>query len=194
MNKLDQTSILTFMSAEGSSLISSFEIFPTVDSTNSYLLEKQTERGAVCLAEMQTAGRGRQNKQWHSPANTNMYLSIAWEFETYQQIDNLSVAVGESVVKCLDQNGIEGLNVKLPNDIYYQGKKVAGILIETKKADTKLKTVVGLGLNVNMNETDAWTSLKSIVGGELDRNEIAGLIITDLLKLLSTYHQSLRTA
>src|SRR5205823_1336445 len=77
------------------------EIFDTIDSTNSYLLEKAKKNapsGSVCLAEQQTKGRGRLGREWYSPHAANIYFSILWRFDNIPpDISGLSIAVAVMV-------------------------------------------------------------------------------------------------
>lgn len=162
-----------------------------VDSTNKKamsLIEAHSQP-AVCLAEQQTAGRGRRGKAWQSPFAQNLYLSIAWPFsQGVQALEGLSLAVGVVVAETLAGLGFEGVQLKWPNDILWQGKKLGGILIEVGgDMAGPCHVVVGLGLNVAMSADAAkdidqpWVSLLDIakvqspvLAAELSRNRIAG--------------------
>ena len=61
-------------------------VLPTIDSTNSYLLEQPLQHGHVCLAEEQTGGRGRQRREWVSPKSRNIYLSFLWQVSIYLRV------------------------------------------------------------------------------------------------------------
>ena len=107
--------------------------FPVIDSTNQYLLERvnQLSSGESCLAECQTAGRGRRGKPWVSPFGCQLILSMYWRLEQGMAAAmGLSLAVGVAVVQALESLGYPGVELKWPNDLYYQGRKLAGILVE----------------------------------------------------------------
>ncbi|MGL5974056.1 MAG: biotin--[acetyl-CoA-carboxylase] ligase, partial [Aeromonas sobria] len=107
--------------------------FPVIDSTNQYLLERvsRLQSGESCLAECQTAGRGRRGKPWVSPFGCQLILSMYWRLEQGMAAAmGLSLAVGVAVVQALESLGYQGVELKWPNDLYYQGRKLAGILVE----------------------------------------------------------------
>lgn len=127
----------------------------TVDSTNNYaanlIKEGKIDHGAVILADEQTAGRGQRGAVWSSKAGENLLLSL------YVVPDNLSVVqqvslthfASISVVEFLRKIGICA-EVKWPNDIYVNSKKIAGILIENVLSVGNVsQSVIGIGLNVN---------------------------------------------
>ena len=89
--------------------ISKFILLEEVDSTNSRL-QKELNAGMgpvlVCIADQQTAGRGRSGKIWHSPLSKNIYLSISWEYALpYNKLEGLSLAIGVVVLDSLISHG-----------------------------------------------------------------------------------------
>lgn len=180
-------------------LVSSLEIHDRIHSTNCYLSEygqRNAPSGAVCFAEHQTAGKGRRGRQWVSPYGSNIYLSILWRFQQGPvAIAGLSLAVGVAVMRALKQHDIEGVGLKWPNDIYSQGKKLGGILVEVSgETDGPCSAVVGLGLNLFLPETEAenitqaWTDLSKVTGrNRLSRNKLAGLLLEHLLPVIAGF-------
>lgn len=167
------------------------ELFDTIDSTNDYLLAQKNVTTVVCLAEQQTKGKGRLGREWHSPHGKNIYLSYRCHLaKPMGEIGTLSMRVGELVCGVLNQLGIkEGLTVKWPNDVLFEGKKIAGILIEVQPgAENSSYVVIGIGLNVNQMSDDnnhisqPWTSMQAIMGHEFDRNQIVAALINILTK------------
>lgn len=165
------------------------EFFDTIDSTNDYLLAKKNSVNVVCIAEHQSKGKGQFGRTWHSPHGENIYLSYRCHLpKPMGEIGNLSMQVGELVCRVLNQFGIrEGLTVKWPNDVLFDGKKLAGILLEVQPgADNSSYAVIGIGLNVNMladidiNISQPWTSVQAIVGHPVDRNRVAVVLINEL--------------
>jgi BirA family biotin operon repressor/biotin-[acetyl-CoA-carboxylase] ligase len=147
----------------------------------------------MCIAERQTAGRGRFAKAWYSPFAANLYLSISWRIpKDCTPLHGLSLAMGIATVQALKAYHItDGISIKWPNDIYWQDKKLAGILIEIVAAEQGYqRIIVGIGLNINMlidktNAIDkAWTSLEHITHQPHNRNIIAGLLINSVLDKL----------
>jgi len=168
-------------------------------STNEYLLDKipNLTNGQTCITEFQTAGRGRRGRQWISPFASHLYFSMYWRLEAgIEKASGLSLLVGIAVVNALEKLGIQGVGLKWPNDLYYQGKKLAGILIELNaQASEVCHCVIGIGINIRMpaHQADAidqpWTDLNTINAQPIDRNHLSGLLITELQTLLADYEE-----
>lgn len=180
-----------------SSLISALEIYPQIDSTNRYLVElAHAKAGSVCLAESQTAGKGRQGRQWVSPFGKNIYMSILWRFDNdLSCLSGLSLAIGVAVVRTLKSLGINDIGLKWPNDIVWQGKKLAGILIEVSgEASGQCNAVIGLGLNLSLPVKQAvgieqpWTDLQQIAPwASYSRNAVASALLNQLLPVIADF-------
>ena len=203
--------VLQFLSAESIendlsltslSLISELEIHDCIASTNSYLVNKSYQTinsGFVCFAESQTAGKGRRGREWISPFGCNIYLSILWQFENGPAaITGLSLAVGIAVIRALNECGIDNVGLKWPNDIYWQGKKLAGILIEVSgETSGPCNAVIGLGLNFYLPEDQAksitqdWVDLSSIVADDpvKIRNKMAAVLLNHLMPTIANFEQ-----
>jgi len=174
------------------------EVHSLIDSTNSYLLRRlpnQLSQGQVCLAEFQSAGRGRRGRKWISPFGSQIYLSVYWQLE-----QGLSAAMGLSIVTALAVSdavfALTQLQVQLkwPNDVYLGGVKLAGILIDLEgQALEASHSVIGIGLNLNMpaqagQQIDQqWTDLQSHSNQEIDRNALCAQLIHHLLKRLNQH-------
>ncbi|WP_448569557.1 bifunctional biotin--[acetyl-CoA-carboxylase] ligase/biotin operon repressor BirA [Thalassotalea ganghwensis] len=183
-----------------SALASKVELHTIIDSTNNYLLRKlpsNIKQAQVCIAEYQSAGRGRRGKQWMSPFGSHLYMSMYWYLE-----QGMSAAMGLSVVAAIAiSDAIKqcyGIDVELkwPNDIYIDGKKLAGILIDLEgQALEPCHCVIGLGVNVAMpNEAgkhidQPWTDLQSHCKQPVDRSELAGVIINTLTLRLREHQE-----
>lgn len=196
---LMEEKIKAVISDQAGVLISSLEIHDQIDSTNRYLVERSQNNapsGSVCFAEYQTAGKGRRGRQWVSPYGSNIYLSILWRFQQGPAaISGLSLAVGVAVIRALKQHQVNDIGLKWPNDIYSQGKKLGGILVEVSgETDGPCCAVIGLGLNLFMPEADAenitqaWTDLSKVTGQKLlFRNKLAGSLLNHLLPVIGEY-------
>lgn len=165
----------------GEALTTPFELIPIIDSTNQYLLDKQDllDSGSVCISEYQAKGRGRRGRQWVSPFGSNLYLSMYWRLEAGMAAAmGLSLVVGVAIVEALQSLGINGVKLKWPNDLYYQDKKLAGILVEMSgQAGGAANLVIGMGMNLNMSEQvtgidQPWTSLSEVADKPFSRNEL----------------------
>ncbi|WP_052700248.1 bifunctional biotin--[acetyl-CoA-carboxylase] ligase/biotin operon repressor BirA [Methylocucumis oryzae] len=196
---LSEPAILSNMSLFARAHLAALELHSQLDSTNRYLLAAASAKapsGTVCMAEYQTAGRGRRGRQWVSPFGSNIYLSLLWHFQLgYAGAAGLSLAIGVAVIRALSALNITGVGLKWPNDIYCQGKKLGGILIEMAgESDGPCVSVVGLGLNCFLSESYAqtieqpWTDLSKITGGQfVGRNRLAAGLISHLLSVLAEF-------
>ena len=196
---LNETSIVAQLTQQH--IHSKVEVHNIIDSTNSYLMRRlpnQNVPGQVCIAEYQSAGRGRRGRQWISPFGSHIYLSMYWYLE-----QGMSAAMGLSVVAALAvSDAIQTLyqvevELKWPNDIYFNGVKLAGILIDLEgQAMESCHCVIGIGLNINMPAKSAelvdqpWTDLSRAVGVKIDRNILAANIIAALLKRLKVHRET----
>ena len=181
------------------------KVFDEVESTNSLLLDdKKCKSGSVVWAKVQTKGKGRLNRLWISkPGGLRFSVcfiiknnisssrdneSVPTKMQTLTSGINLSSAL--SVVKALENLGIQGAGIKWPNDVYLSEHKVCGILTQTVFAKDKIKIVLGIGLNVNQNAEDfpeglqnKASSLKIITTRIFKLEEV----LTQILKQLDTY-------
>jgi len=176
-------------------------VFDEIDSTNRFLLEWPdipTLNGRVCLAEHQTAGRGRRGKGWHDSPGGSVMLSIAWATDSVDSLSGLSLCAGVAIVRALQNAGIENIQLKWPNDILCDERKLGGVLVETtKKKNEPLRIVVGMGLNVRLNEEHAtaidqpWVGLAEIQqqnGIERgDRDRLAANMIVQLDNMFAQF-------
>lgn len=179
--------------------ISQLTLLDSIDSTNQFL--RQTEHqyhGHFCLAEQQTAGRGRLGRTWVSPHGANIYLSGNWVFDGgITKLAGLSLVIGLAVIRALASLGYDHLKLKWPNDIYAQDKKLGGILIEmTGDPLGPCHAIIGLGLNVKMTESEAeeitrpWTNLQSLNSNLPSRNTIASHLLSHLIAILIEFDQA----
>ncbi|SJL85397.1 bifunctional biotin--[acetyl-CoA-carboxylase] ligase/biotin operon repressor BirA [Vibrio palustris] len=175
------------------------ELFPVIDSTNQYMLDRIStlSSGAVCLAEHQEQGRGRRGRKWVSSFGTNLYLSMYWRLEAgVAAAMGLSLIVGVAIVEAIEQLGIEGVKLKWPNDVYYQDKKLAGILVEMSgQTGGAANLVIGMGMNLSMRDRDneidqPFTTLSEVIGNDhFDRNQLAVAFIQAWDRALHHYEQ-----
>lgn len=189
---------------EARAYLQSLELFSVTDSTNARALEKaaQSHTGYVCLAEHQLAGRGRRGRHWVSPFGSNLYLSASWGFDGgAAQLEGLSLAVGVALCQVLEQQGLQEVSLKWPNDLLWRGRKLAGVLLEMAGDPAgQCHVVVGIGLNLAMPGTSAdaigqpWVDVRGACAGEgvaePSRNQLAAALINALLPLLAGYHQT----
>ena len=174
---------------------------PVIDSTNQYMLDRipNLQSGDTCLAEYQSAGRGRRGRQWISPFGCNLYLSTYWKLEQGPAAAiGLSLVVGIVIAETLNKLCGNKVKVKWPNDLYMNDKKLAGILVElTGKTGDAAHIIIGIGINIGMNKSiikkdetinQAWSALTDEVEN-IERNELAGNIINALKKSLLIFEK-----
>lgn len=152
---LSKDALLQSLSEESRAFLHAAEVLLTVDSTNRHVYDAPglpEERAHVCLAEIQTAGRGRRGRTWMSPFGAGISMSIGWQFrEAPPTFSALSLAVGVAVVRALQRLGASEVGLKWPNDVVWRNRKLGGILIEMRAESGGPATVViGTGLNVRM--------------------------------------------
>ena len=196
---LDEAAIREHLSAEAALLLAALELHEQIDSTNSHLMRAGVAgapTGAVCLAETQTAGRGRVGRDWISPFGANVYLSVLWRFDEPSRVAGLSLAVGVAVVRALASLGVAGVGLKWPNDLLWGDAKLGGILLEVVgETHGPCRVVVGVGLNSYLQSSagqgidQAWTDLARVVGGGAapPRNRLIAALLSDLLPMLKAY-------
>ena len=126
--------------------------FESLDSTNSWLLA-HGECGEICISEKQTTGRGRRGNSWVSPQG-NICFSLCWCFdEIAEHWSLLGLVTGIAIAEALADVGLINHGVKWPNDIFWQQKKMGGILLESIGESGRV--VIGIGLNINLpNESE----------------------------------------
>lgn len=178
----------------------SLDVRAEVDSTNTRLLDADTAQDPqILLAEFQTAGRGRRGRQWRSPFAANLYLSLAWSFPSWpRNLTALPLAIGMASARTLREAGLATVGIKWPNDLYLDGRKLGGILIEHRgEAGGSCRVVIGIGLNVAMSDQQAdgidqpWTALQPALLAQglppVSRNALASALIERLLHTLRRF-------
>ncbi|AFU99037.1 bifunctional biotin--[acetyl-CoA-carboxylase] ligase/biotin operon repressor BirA [Simiduia agarivorans] len=193
LDLLDPAIITTQLSAPARSHLDIVHLYCT-DSTNTRAVEASAQgiHGRVWLAEQQTAGRGRRGRAWVSPFAANLYLSMGWHFfGGAAALSGLSLAVGVACARALASLGLTGLQLKWPNDLLVNGKKLGGILLEmTGDPAGECRVVVGVGLNVAMPPATAidqpWVDLASL-GVKVTRNDLAAAVLSQMHAALEQF-------
>ncbi len=184
----------------------------TVDSTNTYLLKLAQDgapEGTVVIADYQTSGRGQQDREWYATRDKNLLFSVLLRPElSIDYVRKITLAVGyylaESIESYFSKHGLPQIRIDLkwPNDLLIDGKKVAGILVESILKDKKIIALaVGCGINVNMTPEELpealrgkATSLAPLAGQEINREELLTLFLNRFEeayeRLERTYYQN----
>jgi BirA family biotin operon repressor/biotin-[acetyl-CoA-carboxylase] ligase len=155
LDLLDAAAIRAAFAPATAARLRHLQVHDETDSTNSRLLavtDLPAGRFDACLAEFQTAGRGRRGRGWVAPFASGLCLSFAWSFrEPPRELASLSLAVGVAVLRALTGVGVHGVQLKWPNDLLLGGRKLGGILCELRaEAAGPAYVVAGLGLNVRL--------------------------------------------
>ncbi len=170
--------------------------YPRLDSTNEALkrsIKDYPPEGTVYVAGKQEGGKGRRGRKWESPLGGLWFSFLLHPTLPLPQTALLSLVFAVSLTKSLDVFAGLPCQIKWPNDIYCQGKKIAGILLEMSgEIDNADNLIVGIGINVNLRTNDLpvaisthSTSLLEICGREIATDN---LLIT-VLKDLDSYYQ-----
>jgi BirA family biotin operon repressor/biotin-[acetyl-CoA-carboxylase] ligase len=199
---LDSGQILGGLETEAAGSLTELHLHQQVDSTNSWLMQKAAAgaaSGSVCLAEQQIAGRGRRGRTWVSPFGANIYLSLLWRFnQGPAQLSGLSLAAGLAVLRALHRQGVQGPGLKWPNDLLWNGRKLAGLLLELAgETGGPSYVVLGVGLNLRLSAAQAgaidqpWVDVRGLPGSPApSRNQLAGALISELLVMLRAFERS----
>ena len=176
-------------------------VLDQVNSTNDYLTQQTASfpgQTLACFAEQQSQGKGRLGRQWESPFGYNIYHSILWRFEKDpSQLVGLSLACAIAVIRALKRYQPDlALGIKWPNDIYWQDKKIGGVLLEMiAESHGHCQVIVGVGINTHLSAqsmekiTQPCAALDAILEQHCDRNKLAALLIDELIACFQHYDQ-----
>ena len=151
--------------------------FDCIDSSSTFLKQSHLkETPILCHTNMQTEGRGRQGKIWHSEFGSNLYFSLKYKLPVaINQCGGLSLIIGLALIDAIESMlGQQDIKLKWPNDLWWHDKKLSGILVEL--FDKHL--VIGIGMNVNSIPLPStpidkpWTSIREIYQQDIDRQEL----------------------
>lgn len=160
-----------------------FRYFKSIDSTQLYVKqldeENSAKNGTVVFSDVQTAGIGTHSRKWYTGNGKN----LAFTFVLYpdckvKNFERFTYMLAETMLETIQILYHINLQIKIPNDIVYHGKKIGGILTESiSHGEIVKKIFIGIGLNVNQEEfpgnlSEIATSLKREFQGEYNREEI----------------------
>ncbi len=181
------------------------DVFTEIDSTNSWLATQSLPAAGhthVAVADIQTQGRGRGGRRWELPAGAGLCLSVLRQPPSGQaSLAPLSLIVGMTICQFLKTQGVASAQVKWPNDLVANERKIAGILTELPAAD---RLIVGVGLNVALpDDFRVQRDPGALPAGDLasaglapaahDRNHLAAGLIESLIAACDAF-QSEETA
>ncbi|HEX5363363.1 MAG TPA: biotin--[acetyl-CoA-carboxylase] ligase [Gallionella sp.] len=174
------------------------EIVPQTASSNTLLLQRAAlgaPGGSVVAAELQSAGRGRLGRTWHSGLGNALTFSLLWRFDCgLNALSGLSLVVGVAVVRALNKAGVQGVGLKWPNDILCAQGKLGGVLLEAQGDMLgPSAVVVGIGLNCHLPESlvrqidQPACALDELCAALPPRNRLLALLLLELSAVLSQF-------
>ncbi len=192
-------------------------VHQSIDSTNSWCLQ-QSKLGRVlpfaCFAEEQTSGRGRRGKRWIMSTHSDIAMSLVWPVVLSEQpLGLLPLSIALAVVETLEGLGMKQVQIKWPNDIYVQGKKIAGVLIETRPINggrasenaaggNHVAVVIGSGLNYETLRSDRAKSDDPLILTDIceqielqkiavkaERNVVASALLCNVIAMCQNFSQ-----
>ena len=202
---LDATSIVDAIDVGRRNAVGVVDVCWQIDSTSSELARRTTDAPAACLAEIQSAGRGRRGRAWRMPLGGGVALSSLRRFDVgMAALSGLSLVAGLAAIRAIEDLGVDGVALKWPNDLVVDGRKLGGILVELGgDALGPCHAIVGIGLNVCIGEAgeaidQPWTDLATLALGRASphsepmpgvpsRNALAGRVLSRLAEMLDRF-------
>lgn len=175
-------------------------IFKEVMSTNTvakFLADNNAQNGTVIISEKQSGAKGRHGKGWESPLG-GIWLSIIVTPEVdHSKIPMITIATGLAVKKALERVGIKNAEIKWPNDVMINDKKVSGILTEAiTKFNTIESVIIGVGIDANFNIEslpeelqEGTTTLSNELGHKVNENEVIRIFLEEIEKIAEIFHE-----
>lgn len=166
--------------------------YKELNSTNSYVLDNfdNLKTGDVVVTDVQTSGRGRFDRVWEGSSSENIYMTFVIKPENTDSFPFVNLTQYLSVIlnRVLNRDFGVKSNIKWPNDLLFEGKKISGILAEVKTSLCKMQGVaLGVGINVNCDmskfkELPNATSISSILGHSVNKEDLLNLVVEEFFK------------
>jgi len=178
----------------GEKNIHTYKVLESTNTTAKQMAFSGAPTGTVILAEEQTGGRGRLGRSFFSQKEAGLYMSIIIKPD-FGMNKSLLVTTAASVAVCRAVKKVSGIEtqIKWVNDIYFEGRKICGILTEAIsnfESGAIDSLVVGIGINCNMDKNDFPDEIKDTAGalsGRIQRNELAAEVINQFFGILSNF-------
>lgn len=177
----------------------SFIFKDEIASTNTFLKQLDSEdltHGLVLLADDQTMGRGQYERTWYAEPGKNLTFSIAMLPARPERFHVLTLSFALAMCELVESSSGKHSDIKWANDVYVDGKKIAGLLTETIFTGQKLnRLVIGIGFNINQVQfpeqvKDIATSLHEITGSEMSREEVLAELLARCEHYYRLWHQN----
>lgn len=181
------------------------DVLLTVDSTNQYVSEhpaSSDNRAVLCVAEIQSAGRGRRGRSWLAPFGSGICMSLGYLFnEVPNGFSALTLVVGVALIRALHAVGVTQAKLKWPNDVVIHGRKLAGVLTEMRgESDGPTHVVIGVGCNLRIPDAiraqllqanQPIVDLHEVLGDKLpDRNALVAQFTSHLLECMGLFSRN----
>lgn len=202
MSSIDATAIHDSLDPGVAARMDQLDVFAEIDSTNTYLLEQPAPSAGmhrVVIADHQTAGRGRQDREWISAPGSSLCLSLVYTFAARpENFPGLTLAIGVAAVNALRQSGIDDVHLKWPNDLVALDGKLGGMLAESQLRGNSGATVVaGIGINFDLpmqliqDNASRWAQravdLNTLVRRPPSREAVSGALIDNIVESLTVF-------
>ena len=196
---LEESIIRTSMTDSANDLYQQIEICESIDSTNTHLMQiarNHTIGNRACMAELQSSGKGRNGRKWFGSFASNIALSVLWRFDALPSgLSGLSLVTGIAVCRACSSQGINNTKLKWPNDIYWNNRKLGGILIEIQGEPWgPCNVIIGIGLNIKLNEEvgadidQPWVDCSEILQDKTpSRNKISAAVLSELATAMQQF-------
>ena len=191
---LERNRILKLLDDDIKHLVKVLTLHTEIKSTNQFLLDRINHadfHGHITLAEFQSAGRGRRGRRWHAPLAAGICLSLGWYFDPAPQpLTMVSLGAGVAIIRALRRIGVRDAGLKWPNDVYWHGRKLGGILVEAREESAgPCRLVLGIGVNFRFPEKQdryigqPWVDVAAIQHPLCSRHVLAAALISEVLRL-----------
>ena len=173
------------------------KIFDSITSTQNFLQAEiePKEEGDLVVTRIQTEGKGREGRAWISDRG-GLWMTLLLKPPRPQIIEDLQLISTRSIVNALEKFGLSGCSVKLPNDVYFSGKKIAGVLVDAQIQGAESIVFLGIGIDVNNDPSknkaisEIATSFYAETRHILDLNSLTCQLLVNLDELYSEAIQS----
>ncbi len=167
--------------------------YKEVDSTSGIAKKFEHQPWTIIWAEKQTRGRGKKDHSWFSPQG-GLYFSIVLPKNTIEDLQTLTILASFVIAKIIKEKFDLEPFIKLPNDVFVNQKKIAGVLTENVFGQEVKRSIMGIGIDTNINSfppelENIATSLKIETGKEINNKEFLEEIVEELKKQLKIISQ-----
>lgn len=168
------------------------DLLASCNSTNAVLMaraEAGAASGSVVIAETQTAGRGRRGHTWISAPGASLTFSLLWRFAPGTSPAGLSLATGLAAAQAIEKVGAGGtaqVQLKWPNDLLREGRKVGGILIELVPGAPHA-AIIGIGLNLRLPDAMPEELRAAALDADIDANTLLAGLLVELCHVLEQF-------